>query len=213
MVVSQRMVHLCVSACKIVHVCVLEPSSGGTSGSGHGHVTWTYLKRTSCLCPSIKSEYYSCVDMDEYTHLPLSENFLSNICVLSAGIRVQFSCWCCPVWYCRAHWYLVVVCFPGLDEPHYVERGDHASVHVETENADDTTAQSESQHGDGDTNSGTFHPSDSIEHCQYFFSFLFIVAHFKDKRCFSHHRWKFFQVCFCSGSTSKSPENLKLKRV
>ncbi|XP_053483591.1 sentrin-specific protease 7 isoform X3 [Ictalurus furcatus] len=54
----------------------------------------------------------------------------------------------------EAHWYLVVVCFPGLDEPHYVERGDHASAHVETENADDTTAQSESQHGDGDTNSG-----------------------------------------------------------
>lgn len=65
-----------------------------------------------------------------------------------------------------------------------MERGDHASAHVETENADDTTAQSESQHGDGDTNSGTFHPNDSIEHCQYFFSFLFIVAHLKTNVAF-----------------------------
>ncbi|XP_026768576.3 sentrin-specific protease 7 isoform X1 [Pangasianodon hypophthalmus] len=53
----------------------------------------------------------------------------------------------------EAHWYLVVVCFPGLEEPQYVERGGHASVHDGTENSSDTTAQSESQHGDGDVNS------------------------------------------------------------
>ncbi|XP_060731977.1 sentrin-specific protease 7 [Tachysurus vachellii] len=53
----------------------------------------------------------------------------------------------------EAHWYLVVVCFPGLDEPQYVERGGHVSDHDGTENSSDSTVQSESQHGDGDTNS------------------------------------------------------------
>ncbi|XP_060785398.1 sentrin-specific protease 7 isoform X2 [Neoarius graeffei] len=53
----------------------------------------------------------------------------------------------------EAHWYLVVVCFPGMDEPQYVERGGHASVHDGTENSSDITAQNESQHGDGDINS------------------------------------------------------------
>ncbi|KAF4087322.1 hypothetical protein AMELA_G00093970 [Ameiurus melas] len=61
----------------------------------------------------------------------------------------------------EAHWYLVVVCFPGLDEQQYVERGDHASAHVETENSDDTTTPGESQHGDGDANSGE-HSSRSV---------------------------------------------------
>ncbi|KAK3568894.1 hypothetical protein QTP86_019575 [Hemibagrus guttatus] len=53
----------------------------------------------------------------------------------------------------EAHWYLVVVCFPGLDEPQYVKRGGHASVHDGNENSSDATAQSEPQHGDGDMNS------------------------------------------------------------
>ncbi|KAF5903083.1 sentrin-specific protease 7 isoform X1, partial [Clarias magur] len=52
----------------------------------------------------------------------------------------------------EAHWYLVVVCFPGLEDPQYVERGDHATVNDDTENSSDATAQSDSQHGDGDTN-------------------------------------------------------------
>ncbi|KAI5106896.1 sentrin-specific protease 7, partial [Silurus meridionalis] len=53
----------------------------------------------------------------------------------------------------EAHWYLVVVCFPGLDEPQYVARGGHASAHDGTENTSETTAQSESQREDEDINS------------------------------------------------------------
>ncbi|KAM9486110.1 uncharacterized protein Hap1MRO34_006251 isoform 2-T4 [Clarias gariepinus] len=53
----------------------------------------------------------------------------------------------------EAHWYLVVVCFPGLDDPQCVERGDHAAVNDDTETSSDATAQSDFQHGDGDTNS------------------------------------------------------------
>lgn len=58
------------------------------------------------------------------------------------------------------------MCFPGLDEPQYVERGDHVSVHDATENSSDTTAQIESHHDDADLNSGTFNLSDIIEYYQ-----------------------------------------------
>lgn len=76
---------------------------------------------------------------------------------------------------CRAHWYLVVVCFPGLDEPHYVERGGQTLVHDGTENSSDATAQSDSQHDDGDINSGTSHLRDIMEHYQYFSVYYWIL--------------------------------------
>lgn len=41
-------------------------------------------------------------------------------------------------------------------------------MHDGTENSSDITAQSESQHGDGDMNSGTFYLRDIIEHYQDF---------------------------------------------
>lgn len=49
-----------------------------------------------------------------------------------------------------------------------MERGNHVSVHDATDNSSDTTAQSESQHGEEDINSGTFQLSDIILHYQYF---------------------------------------------
>lgn len=62
-----------------------------------------------------------------------------------------------------------------MDEPQYVERGGHASVHDGTENSSDITAQNESQHGDGDINSGTSYLSDIIEHYQYFVVYLLYI--------------------------------------
>ncbi|TTM51869.1 Sentrin-specific protease 7 [Bagarius yarrelli] len=46
----------------------------------------------------------------------------------------------------ESHWYLVVVCFPGLEEPQYVERGGHACMHDVTENSSNDMTRSESQH-------------------------------------------------------------------
>ncbi|XP_062862033.1 sentrin-specific protease 7 isoform X2 [Trichomycterus rosablanca] len=53
----------------------------------------------------------------------------------------------------EAHWYMVVICFPGLEEPQYVERKDQEKkVHDGTENSSNSTAHSESQQGDGEKN-------------------------------------------------------------
>ncbi|XP_072542506.1 uncharacterized protein [Salminus brasiliensis] len=56
----------------------------------------------------------------------------------------------------EAHWYLVVVCFPGMDEPVWIERENQDSLQNMTENSIDSTASSEthevSRHNmDGDT--------------------------------------------------------------
>lgn len=49
-----------------------------------------------------------------------------------------------------------------------MERGGQTLEHDGTENSSDATAQSESQHDDGDINSGTSHLHDIMEHYQYF---------------------------------------------
>lgn len=58
---------------------------------------WTSLKRTSCLYLSIKSELNACRGVSFWYIFALYVTFLG--CLF------------------RAHWYLVVICFPGLAEP------------------------------------------------------------------------------------------------
>jgi len=61
----------------------------------------TSLKRTSCLSPSIKSELHTS------SHSGLCFVFMFFVRHDHAAPSSVF----------RAHWYLVVICFPGLDEP------------------------------------------------------------------------------------------------
>lgn len=58
---------------------------------------WTFLKRTFCLCLSIRSKFKI---GDIFHSLPLA----------FATHYIAFL-------FFRAHWYLVVICFPGLMEP------------------------------------------------------------------------------------------------
>ncbi|XP_017562080.1 sentrin-specific protease 7 isoform X1 [Pygocentrus nattereri] len=58
----------------------------------------------------------------------------------------------------EAHWYLVVVCFPGMDEPQLMEREGQDSVQEGTETSSDSMVGSENQeasrhHSDGDKSS------------------------------------------------------------
>lgn len=57
---------------------------------------WTSSKRTFCLCLSIRSKLKS-------VHLPQ----LLPLCIYTLKL----------LWFLRAHWYLVVICFPGMTEP------------------------------------------------------------------------------------------------
>uniref|UniRef100_A0A8B9GK70 Ubiquitin-like protease family profile domain-containing protein n=1 Tax=Astyanax mexicanus TaxID=7994 RepID=A0A8B9GK70_ASTMX len=61
----------------------------------------------------------------------------------------------------EAHWYLVVVCFPGMDEPQWVKREGQDSAEDTTENSSDSTAGTETQEGsknnsEGEKSSGKF---------------------------------------------------------
>lgn len=57
---------------------------------------WTFLKRTFCLCLSIRSKF-KISDIFHSSPLSFATHYIS--------------------FFFRAHWYLVVICFPGLMEP------------------------------------------------------------------------------------------------
>uniref|UniRef100_A0A3B1IGR6 Si:dkey-100n23.3 n=1 Tax=Astyanax mexicanus TaxID=7994 RepID=A0A3B1IGR6_ASTMX len=54
----------------------------------------------------------------------------------------------------EAHWYLVVVCFPGMDEPQWVKREGQDSAEDTTENSSDSTAGTETQEGSKNNSEG-----------------------------------------------------------
>uniref|UniRef100_A0A3B4DFW6 Ubiquitin-like protease family profile domain-containing protein n=1 Tax=Pygocentrus nattereri TaxID=42514 RepID=A0A3B4DFW6_PYGNA len=70
----------------------------------------------------------------------------------------------------EAHWYLVVVCFPGMDEPQLMEREGQDSVQEGTETSSDSMVGSENQeasrhHSDGDKSSGIASSSSFASEC------------------------------------------------
>lgn len=64
---------------------------------------WTFLQKTSCLCLSIKSKGVTS-DLEQ----------LKSCCCVTTVV-----CTLCYIF--RAHWFLVVVCFPGLEDVQFEE--------------------------------------------------------------------------------------------
>lgn len=79
--------------------CVVATVTWGIRGWRRGRVTWTFSPKTSCLCLSIKSKMISLFH-DEAEAESSSPYSQTN--------RVLH--------FLRAHWFLVVVCFAGLEE-------------------------------------------------------------------------------------------------
>lgn len=84
--------------CFCVHTAVR--GRGDTSGWKRGPATWTSSKRISFLFPLIRSELNTQTRVQTYF-----------LCHASRWHVILLRC------LFRAHWYLVVICFPGLDEP------------------------------------------------------------------------------------------------
>lgn len=94
----------CETLLKLVSLFLCAPAvrgRGGTNGWRHGHAMWTSSKRISSLCLSIRSE------------LKTWRGALYRLCIVFWYITLHTTPLCCLF---RAHWYLVVICFPGLDE-------------------------------------------------------------------------------------------------
>ncbi|XP_076857518.1 sentrin-specific protease 7 isoform X2 [Brachyhypopomus gauderio] len=61
----------------------------------------------------------------------------------------------------EAHWYLVVICFPGMDQPQYVRRTGQGSVQDTSEISSDSTTCSEPQEGNRPGADADRHPDES----------------------------------------------------